>query len=330
MEKYEISWNILNFKERVTLGLQGMRDGNDLKYYNATLISYLFIKKLTSLGFISETTMPRVTSARRVYIISEYLKFRSEARGGFRIRRWANASSRMHAEGTQASCKRVVWRMPTRVKSSRGNDQAAARFRSRPEPMEEEKRRWNNADAAFTFPFSLVLVTFFSFILFHTGRKRGTATSTWPCVYGTLTGRIRIASFLSSSLAPPRRGYISNSGPVAGPSRKSGGTGTSGNTTRHRMQLWYAYLNGRLSWIASYSLLAVVPNSHIQQNDIILAVLPFIESTTRLTGPSMSGHKSYEHREYLRKLTKVNNKLIKETPWNYKLLHALSSRLKII
>lgn len=64
-----------------------MRDGNDLKYYNATLISYLFIKKLTSPGFISETTMPRVTSARRVYIISGYLKFRSEARGGFRIRR---------------------------------------------------------------------------------------------------------------------------------------------------------------------------------------------------------------------------------------------------
>ena len=58
-----------------------------------------------------------LTSARSSYVhINGYLKFRSELHGSFRIHQWANASSRMHAEGTQALCKREVWRMPTRVK----------------------------------------------------------------------------------------------------------------------------------------------------------------------------------------------------------------------
>lgn len=168
--------------------------------------------------------------------------------------------------------------------------------------MKEKRRRWDNVGAAFTSLLPCSRRVFLS--LSYSGRKRGTATSTWPCAR-TLTGRIRIASFLSSSLAPPRHGYISNSGPVAGSSHKSGGASTSRNTTRHRMQLWYAYLNGLLSRIAfaSYSF-AVVLNSHIQQT--FLAVLSSLISTMRLINPSKSYHKGYAC-EYSWKLTEITN-----------------------
>lgn len=66
-----------------------MRDGNDLKVRILQCDGLSFHrKKLTSPGFISEKyEMPRVTSARRARIIRGHLKFRSEPRGGFRIRR---------------------------------------------------------------------------------------------------------------------------------------------------------------------------------------------------------------------------------------------------
>lgn len=131
-EKYETSWNFIGC---VTLGSQGMRDVNNLKVRILQRDSILSLHQKTDVhDLFLRTTMPRVTSARHVHIINGYLKFRSESRDGFRIRRWANASSRMHVEDTQASCKRTVWQRNANESKtmSRGNDQATSgRIRSR-------------------------------------------------------------------------------------------------------------------------------------------------------------------------------------------------------
>jgi len=117
-------------------------------------------------------------SARRIYI-NGYLKFRNKLRGDFRIRRWANASSRMHADGTQASCKRAVWRMPTRVKPC-----LVVTIKQRFRLRRGRRRKRSGGETTLvphSRPYSVILAVFLSRSLFYTGRKRGTAARTWPC-----------------------------------------------------------------------------------------------------------------------------------------------------
>lgn len=117
--------------------------------------------QLTSLGFISIYKLRRITMTWATYIIRGYLKFRSEPRSGFRICRWANASSRMHVDGAQAPCGMTNANESKTL--SRGNDQVA-RFRSR--------RSWwrKRGGGGITLmphshPYSLVLAVFFSLCL---------------------------------------------------------------------------------------------------------------------------------------------------------------------
>lgn len=118
----------------------------------------------------------RVISARCVHIINGYLKFRSEPRSGFGIHRWANASSRMHVIYDIQATRSMTNANESKT-SSRGNDRVV-RFRSRRSRWRKKRGDGIYVSATFTsLPSSPRLLL----SLPYTGRKRGTANSTWPC-----------------------------------------------------------------------------------------------------------------------------------------------------